>query len=976
MRGASEPEDSLGAARILEAAGAADAARLRAARETSPEPLARVVDAVGSVAPFLSHFLVRHPEAFFALLEDDLSVPRRPEDYASGIERALSGLSGGTGGGGTGGGDAVGDALRVYKYGELARICVRDACEQWVPEARSGETLTELSHLADALLAAACDAAAADLEARLGPPRWKGADGAERDLRFAVLGLGKLGGEELNFSSDVDLVYVYESPPEAARPLTSGPSDLSPEEYFSRLGRGFGALVATRSIEGFLYRVDLDLRPDLGGARPIAVSSGALAEYYDGWAATWEKAAFMKARPVAGHLAFGWEVVRSLDPMIYRSSMDAGAVAAIREMKERIEREKVGPEGEQAGAGFDVKLGGGGIRDVEFVAQALQLLHGGRIPQVRGRSTQEALRSLADTGVLPRDSADALLAAYRFLRRLENRMQMEAERQVHRVPQSEAGRRRLARALGIDGEDPCAGLEAAISAHRGEVRRAFQELFSDDEDGRILDLFARSAGRLLAVPITRTMLEGLAVRFARELRDSANPSRALVNLDRFIEGVGPRSFYWGLLLDRPELVPRLVALFAMSNFLSTVLSAQPQLIEPVFDDPHVLIPDRAQLAEHFEALHAELAQREGSDPVEVSLAALRQFLYRELVNVGLLDLGEKVDLVQVESGLTELAEVCLEKALPIAAGLARRRDTPEEPGQFLVVGMGKLGSRELTYGSDLDVIFLYQAARDDPADRLEAQQYFVRLAQKLGWLLQARTAEGVCYEVDARLRPSGNQGLLVTSLDAFRAYHEESAQVWERQALLRARAVAGSASLAEAFESLRREILCRPLPAGFGAEARRIRMRMETELAKESDGRRDFKTGRGGIADVETVVQIRQLEHGGAHPELFETARTDEQLERLAALGLLEADQAAALREGWSFLRRLSSRLRIVENRSISDLHAERGDLDAVARALGYPSSELTGDARRPLLTDYLRHTEAIRGVYGAALGGDGETGP
>jgi glutamate-ammonia-ligase adenylyltransferase len=663
--------------------------------------------------------------------------------------------------------------------------------------------------------------------------------------------------------------------------------------------------------------------------------------------------------------------------MIYRTSMDLSGVDAIRKMAEKIETQKG-----QARGGFDVKLGRGGIRDVEFVAQALQLIHGGRAPQIRGRSAPGALRALAETGILEPRLAEELLQAYRFLRRIENRLQMEGERQTHLIPPRVEARERLARALGYRGEDAREAFEARLEAERARVRKVFEGLFSEDDSEHVLDLFARSAAGLLAVPSTRGMIEDLARRFAREIASSSDPERAMNNLDRFIRGVGTRSFYWGLLLDRPELVSRLATLFGASRYLSTIFATHPQLIEPVFSDPSQLWLSKSELRDAHTAIREELGSPVSRDETELSLAALRLFQRRELVNVGLLDLAGKISASEAEQALTEVADVCLEKALALA-GYQLARTSPEAArgvagGHFLVVGMGKLGSRELSYGSDLDVIFLFDlegAEEEDEDQIIEAQASFVRLSQKLGWALQTPTAEGVCYDVDARLRPSGNQGLLVTSLGAFERYHAEHAQVWERQALLRSRPVAGSERLAEAFVALRGAILRSPLPEELIAEMHRIRQRMETELAGEVQGRWDLKTGRGGLLDVETVVQLRQLQHGGRHPELLEPVPVAVQIERIGALGLLPEDQVAVLREGWEFLKRLSSRLRIVENRSISDLSEERSDLESVGRTLGYAPSSRTGSVRPPLLDDYRRHTEAIRRVYRDVLGSGDESG-
>jgi [glutamine synthetase] adenylyltransferase / [glutamine synthetase]-adenylyl-L-tyrosine phosphorylase len=944
------------AADVIEAAAARDAARLARLESERGEALVRVLRATCGVAPFLAGFLVRHPEWLFTLAEDDLSVPRTLEELTERLRATLEGVAP----------EDEAAALRRFKYRELARITCRDACEDLVPEARVGETLAELSHLAEVILRSALARAAAELEAELGPPVWRAASRAPLPLRFAVLGLGKLGGEELNYSSDVDLVYVYEAPAEGSAGLAGGPGDLAPPEYFSRLAQRFGRLVEAASAEGFLYRIDLDLRPE-GALGALLVSSAALADYYDGWAAAWEKAAFMKARPVAGDLDFGWRVVRAIDPMIYQSSIDLAGVRAIREMKAKI-------EAQHRGAEDDVKLGAGGIRDVEFVAQALQLLHGGRAPQVRGRSAPGALRALVDVGALAAGDADALVRAYTFLRRIENRLQMLAERQTHRLPGPGPGRERLARTLGITGPEAAERFEARLREQRGRVRAHFDALFGASETERVLALFARSAAGLLAAPHTRALLEGLAERFARAIEETADPERAFLNLERFVQGVGPRSFYYGLLLDRPELVPRLATLFGASRYLSALFATHPELIEPVFSDPEHLISSRSELEAEADEIAASLRAAGRHDEDEVGLAALRLFHQRQLVNVGLLDLGEKVTPAEVEAALTDVAEVCLAGALVLGRDqLARQRPADAsrvDAGHFLVVGMGKLGSRELGYGSDLDVLFLYEAA--DEAERAEAQEAFVRLAQKVAWALQTRTAEGICYEVDARLRPSGNQGMLVTSLEGFRRYHAASAAVWERQSLLRARPVAGSRELGHAFEALRGEILRQPLPEGVAAEVHRLRRRMESELAHEGAGRRDLKTGRGGLVDVEMVVQLLQLRHGAAHPELLEPAPVETLLARIEAAGLLPSSQVAVLRDGWRFLQHLASRLRIVENRSISDWSEDRADLDSVARALGYPASARTGTARLPLLEDYRRHTEAIRGVYAAVFGTEG----
>jgi glutamate-ammonia-ligase adenylyltransferase len=913
---APRPRDALlNAQRVLDAIPAGALAP-HAARD--PERLGALLLATCGVAPFLAAHLARHPDWLLALLGDGLGEPRTPEALRRTVGGALAA------------GSDPERALRTVKYAELARITVRECA--WVPLEREGEVLAELSALADALLEGALAVAAPD-----------GSSG------FAVLALGKLGASELNYSSDVDLVYVH----------------AGSAEHWTRVAQRLGRLVERVTEDGFLYRVDVELRPE-GSRGPLVTSDEALARYFESAAASWERAAYAKARVVAGDFALGEQVLAALEPMLYRRTLDYAAVDAIRALKERIAAE----HGRRRD-GFDVKLDAGGIRDVEFVAQALQLLHAGRNRELCARGTEDALRRLGEARLLPKGRVLGLLAAYRFLRRLEHRLQMAAERQTHFLPAEPEARREVARSLFADADDPGARLDAALAAHRADVAEAFEAFFAKD-GGRVFELFARHVPQLVALEPSRGMLLELAAGFTAEIERSSDPKRALAGLDRLVEGVGARRFYFELLIDRPELVARLVRLFAASTYLADLLATFPRTIEPIFADPSVLVLGPAQLAADYEATLAECRARY-EHPEEAALAALRLFRHRQVVNVGLLDAAGAIPRDEAERGLSDLAEVCIERALAASrAWLADRRPADAAAlarSRFAVVAMGKLASRETSYGSDLDLVFLFDLdAPDDAALLLAAQEAATRLAQRLISLLTARTAEGSCYDVDPRLRPSGNQGSLVASLRAFERYHAEEAQLWERQALLRARPVAGDVALGRAYDAVRRRALARPLPERAAGEVHRIRMRMERELARETAARRDVKLGRGGSLDVESVVQYLQLVHGRAVPALLEVERTELQLRRLGALGALAPDAAEVLARGWEFLSRLSSRLRLVENRSITDLDARRGDLDTIARRLGYAAGPREGAAGRALLADYRRHTEAVRAVYRAVL--------
>ncbi|MEE2674372.1 MAG: hypothetical protein VX466_11285 [Myxococcota bacterium] len=932
---------------VIEALGQEAASRLE---RDHPGELGVLLLSLCGIAPFFAAALRQRPEQVSQLVaREDLRKPLSAEALAQRLDATLRASAG-----------EEEAALRRFKYYELARISLRDCRPDLVPLERSGETLTELTNLADTLLRRSLDLALASVEARFGPPEWQSAgpgDSGTRRLEFCIVALGKLGGGELNFSSDVDLVYVHEAPPPGLQPHPERPA---PSDYFSRVAQHFGRLVGAHTEDGFLYRIDLDLRPS-GAQGSLVVSDQALESYFDLWADTWERATFTKARPVAGAMAFGWRTLQALDPMIYRSTMDYAAVRSIRELKDKFELSHGAGD-----SGFNVKLDRGGIREVEFVAQALQLLQGGRIPQLRTRSTREALDQLARLGLVPRDQAEALERDYLYLRRVENRLQMEAERQVHVLPRDLPGRQRLARSLGYPGESGVAEFEAAIDACRERVHAIYASVLAGSgADGgaeRVLDVFLRGGSQLAEVPATRTMIDELAERFALEIDTSSEPERALNNLDRFVKGIGGRRFYYQLLLDRPELVPRLARLFSASKFLSNYVTSHPRLIEPLFEDPQRLLLDR-------DALRAQLAaftrSEEGSDrdPADIRLNGLRLFHHTQVVNVGLLDVAGMIEPSEAYASLSDIAQVCVEDALEFAKGqLAGRPLRASE--RYVVIAMGKLATRELSYGSDLDLIFLFDAVSTAGDVDLSAQEAFVKLTQRLISTLQTPTVEGSCYQIDARLRPSGNQGTLVTSLEAFTRYHESSAQTWERQALLRARPVAGSLELAEAFEALRLEVLKRPPAEDAISEIDRVRERMEIELARETPRRRNFKMGRGGVLDVESVVQALQLSHGAEHPSLLEIAPTELQLERLAELKVLDRGAARILRDGWRFLGGLASRLRIIDNRSISDLDQERGDLEGLARGLGYVSPGREGGARRALLTDYEKHTSAIRAEY------------
>ncbi|MEE8165466.1 MAG: hypothetical protein V3T64_07855, partial [Myxococcota bacterium] len=504
------------ARRLADNALAVTTPQIRAALAACPEDaIAAVFRALCGVAPFFASALVRNPSWLPALAAENYSKPRARATLLADLDAALETVR-------SRDPSQTGAAIRVlreFKYYELARITVRDCSPEWLPLPESAETLSELSLLADALLDRALAIAVEAIAAQIGPAKWASVEASNPDIElgFCVLGLGKLGSRELNYSSDVDLVYVFESPegpvfqsefdPEFDRELDSDPqrgSAVAPVEYFTRLGQKFGAIVAETTAHGFLYRIDLDLRPE-GSQGGLVISDNALETYYEAFADTWEKAAFMKARPVAGDLDLGWRTIRAVDPMIFRSSMDYAAVESIRTLKAKIEAAHG-----HSDSGFNVKIDSGGIRDIEFIAQSMQLLHGGRIPQVRDPSTQGALERLAGAEVLPPTAVDGLLDSYRFLRRLENRLQMEAERQTHVVGTRPAQRTRIARAMGYRGPNSAEEFDLDLGVHRAEVVSFFESFVGGGDDERIFELFSRNVPSLVALDTSRRLIRQLS----------------------------------------------------------------------------------------------------------------------------------------------------------------------------------------------------------------------------------------------------------------------------------------------------------------------------------------------------------------------------------------------------------------------------------------------------------------------------------
>jgi [glutamine synthetase] adenylyltransferase / [glutamine synthetase]-adenylyl-L-tyrosine phosphorylase len=880
---------------------------------------------------------------------------------------------------------AVGDRetlhrrLRRFKARAQLRLAAR---ELWAGTP-SQEVGREQADLAEAVLRAALPPLEAALRLRHGTPAPEG---------FSVLGLGKLGGEDLNFSSDVDLVYLYRADGE-----TSGGTEgsLPNVAYYTRLAEGLTRALSLVTEDGFCFRVDLGLRPE-GRAGPAVLSLAAALQYYERAGRTWERAAWVKARGVAGDDGLAAALLHGLEPFLWRRSLDFGAVDALRALKAEIDlRGKASAD--------DVKLGPGGIREVEFFAVALQLLHGGKLPLLRAGPTLQALRRLAEAGLLTQRDADALSDGYLFLRRVENRLQMVEEQQTQRLPSGEKDRLRLARTLGLPS---VAALDAELARHRGFIASAFKTLLGQTarqevpdepllalaQDAELSDAkrhealqargFAdaeaalRSLERLRRTLSTAALQEGPgpgvpATVLLSECARSPDPDQALFFLAEFLGTLVAPLGYLRLLLQRPAVARKLIGLFGQSAFLSGYFVRNPELLDVLVQaegaNPHKPV---AQIA-------AELGGRLARSPMdEERLGAMRRFKNEEVLRIGLGDISSDLDVPEVAAQLSSLADAVLDACLFMAEtelrerfGAPRLRDGGR--AALAVLGLGKLGGGELGYHSDLDLLFVYQGggADEETAGGTRGSvghpEYFARLVQRLLSLLTVQLREGRLYQVDARLRPSGNQGTLVVSEVAFHEHHEKRAQLWERQALVKARAVAGDARfgaalLAQVVEPL---VYGRALPAGAAEDIRRLRQRMEVEVAGETAGELDPKAGHGGLVDVEFATQYLQLLHGGRLPAV-RGPNTLQALEALRAAGVLAQEDARTLRAGYLFHRRVENRLRLVHGRALTRLPTAGPPLALLARRLGHGGADPGG----AFLAAYRKQTAAVRAAYNRVL--------
>ena len=893
----------------------------------------RPLSRVWAASEFVAQSCEREPALLAQLLDSgellsDTAPGELHERAAAAVAEALNAFD-------------LGEALRRFRRREMVRIAWRDLAG-W---AGLDAVLRELTELATACLQAALDRHYAWLCEELGTPK----DSAGRPQSLVVLGMGKLGAGELNFSSDIDLIFAYPEPGQVG-----SRNGLSCEEFFTRLGQQLIDTLNRQTGEGFVYRVDMRLRP-YGDSGPLVMDFDMLEEYYQSQGREWERYALIKAFPVAGDPDQGEALMELLRPFIYRRYLDYGAFEQLREMKAMITRQV-----QRRGMEDNIKLGPGGIREVEFIAQAFQLIRGGQDPRLRVRHLQTVLRHLAQLDLLPAFAVDRLIEAYRFLRRVENRLQAFADEQVHALPTDEAGRARLALAMGFPDWD---AFLKQLDRHRRFVDEQFQQVFGaphteEDEADQETEALSALWQQQLDEEAALELLEGIGFEETAEahrllgqlhhslesrglgkrgrerldrlmplllaaIGEARDPNETLARLVRLLETISGRSAYLALLVENPMALSQLVRLCDISPWIAAELTRHPILLDELLD-PRTLYtpPGREQLEAMLERRFESIA----ADDLEAQMDALRHFKQMAVLRVAAADVAGATPLMVVSDYLTEIAELVVQKVLAITwHHLVARHGAPRcgtgkarRDAGFAIVGYGKLGGIELGYGSDLDLVFLNdgesEEAHTEGPKPLDNAVFFARLGQRIIHLLNTLTPAGVLYEVDMRLRPSGASGLLVTDMAAFASYQHEEAWTWEHQALVRARGVAGDPDTLAAFEAVRREVLCRKRdPERLRREVRDMRQRMRTELAVRESGRFDLKQGPGGIADIEFIVQYGVLRWAHEHPDLVRYSDNIRLLEGLAGTGLMPEDDVRVLSNAYRAYRKRVHNLTLQE---------------------------------------------------------------
>ena len=847
--------------------------------------------------------------------------------------------------------DELGRTLRRQRTRQQIRIIWRDLNRQ----ADLIETCRDLSDMADASIDQAyrwlyqrhCQQFGTPVGNRSGEPQ-----------EMVILGMGKLGAVELNLSSDIDLIFAY---PEGGETVGAKRA-LDNQEFFIRLGQRLIKALDPMTVDGFVFRVDMRLRP-YGSSGALVLSFNALEQYYQDQGRDWERYAMIKARVVAGDQVMGAQLLSLLRPFVYRRYLDFSAIEALRTMKQLIQQEV-----RRKGMADNIKLGAGGIREVEFIAQAFQLIHGGRDLSLQQRPLLKVLTILEGQGYLPGEVVSELREGYEFLRYTEHAIQAIADRQTQMLPGTPQDQARIAFMMGFDN---WAAFHEQLMAWRGRIDWHFRQVIADPDEEEVIDegelivggewlplweevqddaaacvqleeagfVDAPKALKQLAAlrssPQLRSMqrlgrerLDAFIPRLLAQAVEHANPDLVLERVLPLVEAVARRSAYLVLLTENPDALRRLLTLCAASPWIAEQITRFPLLLDELLNERRLFKPP---LAPELAAELRERLTRIPEDDLEQQMEALRNFKLAHRLRVAASEISGSLPLMKVSDYLTWLAEAILEQVLALAwRQTVAKYGTPQrtdgslcDPG-FIIVGYGKVGGIELGHGSDLDLVFIHDGdpnAETDGAKPIDGAQFFTRLGQRIIHLLTAQTNSGQLYDVDMRLRPSGASGLLVSSLGAFERYQENEAWTWEHQALVRARVLVGCKQVGAAFEQVRASVLGRErdLPT-LRQEVSEMRAKMRDNLgtritaagtaenAYEATVPFDLKQDAGGIVDIEFMVQYAALAWSREHPALLRYTDNIRILEGLEQVGLMPATDASLLREAYKAFRAVAHR--------------------------------------------------------------------
>ena len=888
--------------------------------ETLPEAtLSAQAKSVLTFSDFAQDGIIAHPE-WLAELESTPPQADEWQRYGEWLQAELATVNDEA---------ALMHTLRLFRR----RIMVRIAWAQTLSLVEDTDILQQLSHLAETLIISARDWLYDACCREWGTPCNQ--EGLPQPL--LILGMGKLGGGELNFSSDIDLIFAW---PEHGS-TQGGRRELDNAQFFTRMGQRLIKVLDQPTQDGFVYRVDMRLRP-FGDSGPLVLSFAALEDYYQEQGRDWERYAMVKARIMGDTDGRYVDELRAmLRPFVFRRYIDFSVIQSLRNMKGMIAREV-----RRRGLKDNIKLGAGGIREIEFIVQVFQLIRGGREPSLQSRSLLPTLSAIAALHLLSESDADALRSAYLFLRRLENLLQSINDEQTQTLPGDELNRARLAWGMNLDNWQQ---LTDALDVHMANVRRVFNELIGDDESEtqedalseqwrelwqdalqeddtpavlshladddrlRVLALIADFRKELDKRPIGprgRQVLDHLMPHLLSDVCSRQDASVPLSRITPLLVGIVTRTTYLELLSEFPGALKHLISLCAASPMVASQLARYPLLLDELLD-PNTLYQPTAT-----DAYRDELRQyllRVPEEDEEQQLEALRQFKQAQLLRIAAADIAGTLPVMKVSDHLTWLAEAMIDAVvqqawLQMVARYGQPTHLSEREGRgFAVVGYGKLGGWELGYSSDLDLIFLHDCPVDVMTDgdrEIDGRQFYLRLAQRIMHLFSTRTSSGILYEVDARLRPSGAAGMLVTSTEAFADYQKNEAWTWEHQALVRARVVYGDPQLTSQFDTVRRDIMTLPRDGKtLQTDVREMREKMRAHLGNKHRDRFDIKADEGGITDIEFITQYLVLRYAHEKPKLTRWSDNVRILELLAQNDIMDEQEAMALTHAYTTLR-------------------------------------------------------------------------